>query len=135
MRTDHHSKVKTNKKTLFARTQNTSHNLGFSMEQKPYDDFDEDESREIANQIRNKVVFHIKVEELKKKDSSGAYSTLDSSSPEMAVLEVNSSQKNISKRWQMNELNHFVIDLSTFQLTVWVADKENKSLFMASRTS
>lgn len=102
------------------------------MTHKPYDEFDEDESREIANQIRNKVVFHIKVEELKKRNSTGSYCTLDSSTGEMVVLEINSTAKNLFKRWQMNEKNHFVIDLSQFSLIIWVADKQSQSLSIAS---
>jgi hypothetical protein len=126
------SKLKNKKKAVLQKTQNTSHNLGISMTQKPFDEFDEDESREIANQIGNKTVFHIKVEELKRKDSSGVHSTLDSSYGEMAILEVNNVGKNLVKRWQMNEKNHFVINLNQFNLVIWVADKNSQSLDKAS---
>lgn len=98
------------------------------MTQKPYDDFDEDESNEIANQIRNKAMFHIKVEELKRKQADGSWTTLDSSFPKMAILEVSCQSKNLVKRWQMHEKNHFVINLNHLVMTLWIADKDHKSL-------
>lgn len=109
------------KRTKANRTLTQSNNLGISFDPRREIDFEEDESREIANQIRSRTVFLVKVTALKVKDEEGSLNTLDDSSPYIAVLEAHC--KSASKRWQMKKGSHYVIDVEGLSLSIWLADK------------
>lgn len=104
------------------KTMNISNTYRPSFDPRQQYDWDEDESKEIAEQIRSKAVFLVQVKELYLKDDTGEKAPLTPNSTTLVILEV--SGKNASKRWQMGEGSKYIIDKNAQSLAFWIADKE-----------
>lgn len=128
---DRPSNSKIIKKTMINRTMTQSNNLGISFDPRREVDFEEDESREIANQIRSRTVFLVRVASLAGRDTDGRPSVVDDTSSCVAVLEA--CCRSASKRWQMKRDSQYVIDVEGLTLNIWLADKKELTYDKVSR--
>lgn len=124
------SKQKPHRNNTQNHTTNMSNTLRPSIDPRQQADFDEDESREIADQIQSKSVFLIKVKELSLKNSRREKIPWTESSSTLVILEI--SAKSASKRWQMAEGCQYIVDKNSQSLAIWVADKQQLTFHKVS---